>query len=83
MPAALELAKELREAGLRVEMAHEASKLGKQFKFADRKGIPLVLIQGPDEIRDGQVSVKDLRDGTQESIARAGVADSLSAKLAS
>jgi histidyl-tRNA synthetase len=76
--AALQLARELRAAGLKVETALDASeKLGKQFKHADRRGIPFALVLGPDELARGEVVVKNLRNGEQHSIARATVAAAL------
>lgn len=80
--ASIELASELRAGGLRVELAPDATKLGKQFKFADRKGIPMVLVLGPDEIMENKVAVKDLRAGTQETIDRTQLAEVLRSRLA-
>ena len=72
--ASLALARELRMAGLKVETALESQdKLGKQFKYADRKGIPYALVLGPDELARGEVVVKDLRSGEQRAVARAAV----------
>jgi histidyl-tRNA synthetase len=72
--ASLALARELRGAGLKVETALEPrDKLGKQFKYADRKGIPYALVLGPDELARGEVVVKDLRSGDQRAVARSAV----------
>jgi histidyl-tRNA synthetase len=72
--AGLQLAHELRAAGLKVETALDPrDKLGKQFKYADRKGIPFALVLGPDELARGEVVVKDLRSGEQRAVARAAV----------
>lgn len=67
---ALRLASELRDAGLRVEWFPEITRLPKQFKYADRQGIPLAVILGPDEIKFDQVAIKDLRTGTQTTVPR-------------
>lgn len=77
----MRLSSELRAKGLRVEMAPEAVKLGKQLRFADRKGIPLVLVAGPDELEQGNVAVKDLRRGAQETVARESLAADLRRRL--
>ncbi|KPK95439.1 MAG: hypothetical protein AMJ88_00395 [Anaerolineae bacterium SM23_ 63] len=66
----LRLAAELRVSGLRVEWFPEIARLPKQFKYADRQGIPLAVILGPDEIKLGQVAIKDLRTGTQTVVPR-------------
>jgi histidyl-tRNA synthetase len=76
----LKLARDLRESGLKVEIALDAEeKLGKQFKLADRKGIPLALVIGPDELARGEVVVRDMRTGQQQSVARAEVVQKLQA----
>ncbi len=67
---ALRLASELRAAGLHVEWFPEITRLSKQFKYADRQGIPLAAILGPDEIQADQVAIKDLRTGKQVTIPR-------------
>jgi histidyl-tRNA synthetase len=67
---ALSLATELRAAGLRVDVYPEADKLGKQFKYASTRGVPFVTIVGDDERAQGIVSVKDLRTGEQQVVAR-------------
>ena len=69
--SSLQLASELRAAGLKVETGLDPSeKLGRQFKYADQRGIPLALVLGPDELARGEVVVKDLRSGEQRSVAR-------------
>ena len=73
-PRHLDLARELRAAGINTEVVVEAGKLGRQFKYADRAGIRHVLVQGSEEIEAGVVTVKDLRDGTQQSVARGELA---------
>ena len=55
---------ELRRAGVATEMYLGAEKgLGKQIKYADRCGIPLVAIYGSDEKAKGTVTLKDLEAG--------------------
>ena len=67
----LALARELRAAGLRVDVYPDADKLGKQFnKNASERNVPFVVVLGADEIASGQVSVKDLRSGAQEKVPR-------------
>jgi histidyl-tRNA synthetase len=62
----LGLADRLRRAGINTEQILEPMRLGKQFRYADRKGIPFVVILGPDEVEAGQVMVKNLRTGEQQ-----------------
>ncbi len=80
--ASLELAQELRQADVCTEVYLDtAASLGKQFKYADRKGVPWVLIVGPDEIAAGQVAAKDMRTGEQRSVARTEAAALIKAGL--
>jgi histidyl-tRNA synthetase len=60
------LAARLRRAGINTEQMLEPMRLGKQFRYADRKGIPYVVILGPDEVKAGQIVVKNLRTGEQQ-----------------
>jgi histidyl-tRNA synthetase len=64
------LASDLRQAGLNVICSTEVSKLPKQFKFADRIGVRIVAVIGPDEAANNQVTIKDLVNGTQQTIER-------------
>jgi histidyl-tRNA synthetase len=64
------LAADLRQAGLNATCFPEPAKLPRQFKFADRMGMRVVLVIGPDEAAAGNVTVKNLKDGTQEVLPR-------------
>lgn len=69
-----QMARGLRAAGLRVEAVLSPQKLGKQFQQADKKGIPVVVMIGPDEAESGQATVKHLKSGEQTQLAQAEVA---------
>ena len=62
----LPVAKALRAAGVAVEVYPEATKLKKQFEFAERKGIPFISINGSNEIVAKQVNIKNLGTGEQK-----------------
>jgi histidyl-tRNA synthetase len=51
-------------------------------KFADRKGIRYVVICGPDEDANGQVTVKDLAGRTQQTLEKRQAAEMLLQNLA-
>ncbi len=70
LAASISLAAELRRAGINVNCYPEATKLAKQFKFADRIGVKIVLVLGPDELNARQVTIKDLAAGTQTTTNR-------------
>lgn len=63
--ASARIAARLRQDGVRTELFMEDKNLGKQFKHADRKGIPLVAVAGPDEIAQSLVTLRRLSDGTE------------------
>lgn len=67
---ALTLATECRSAGIHTDFYYEAAKLKKQFSYAHNKGIPLVLLIGPEEIEKNTVQVKDLRSGKQSEVLK-------------
>jgi len=77
------LAAELRRAGLNVTCYPEPSKLSKQFKFADRIGLRVTIVVGPDEVAAGTVAVKDLVSGDQRSVNRKEAAEAIRKILAS
>ena len=62
----LPLAAALREAGIAVEVYPEATKLKKQFDYADRKAIPFISINGSSEIEAGTLNLKNLVSGEQK-----------------
>ncbi len=63
-----ELAARLRQAGLKVAVYPETAKLARQFKYADKMGMKVAAILGPDERLRSQVALKDLRSGEQQSV---------------
>ena len=67
---ALALAATLRAAGVRVDVYPEVDKIGKQFKYASARHVPLVAVLGDDERGRGEVTVKDMRSGAQEAVDR-------------
>ena len=76
------LAAELRRAGLKVVSYPEPSKLGKQFKFANKMGMRVAVVLGPDEHAAGKVAVKDLRRGEQTLCPREAAAETIRKILA-
>ena len=77
----LKLAQELRAGGLRVDLYPDADKLGKQFKYASSRNFSFVAVIGDEERARGEVTIKDLRSGEQQSIKRANVAEQIRQKV--
>jgi histidyl-tRNA synthetase len=63
-----DLMQELRKLGFRCELFHEQAKFDKQFKYAEKKNIPRVIIIGDDELKSEIAKVKDLRSGVQTEV---------------
>lgn len=66
---AYELAANLRSRGINVETYSEDEKIGKQMRYADRLGIPFTVVLGEDELKSGQISVRDMASGDEHSFA--------------
>lgn len=79
--AYLKLARELRAAGLGVEVYPEAKKLGAQLKYADRRGFAVALIAGDDELAAGKVQLKRLSDGKTLEVALDAGAEAVCAEV--
>jgi len=67
----MRLATQLREAGLHTELYMQDKPLGKQINYADKKGVALVAVIGPDELAAGNVKLKRLADGQEIVVPRA------------
>ena len=76
----LELMASLRAQGLSCELFHEQAKFDKQFKYAEKKNIPLVAILGEEELASGTVMVKNLAKGVQEKLQQEDLANHLIGK---
>ncbi len=66
---ALQLATELRSAGLRAEAYMGSSGMRPQMKYADRRRAPAVVMVGTDELEKGVVTIKDLKEGARQAAA--------------
>ncbi|MFN2169081.1 MAG: ATP phosphoribosyltransferase regulatory subunit, partial [Anaerolineae bacterium] len=74
------LAGRLRRAGVNAEQFLEPIRLGKQLRYADRKEIPYVIILGPDEVKAGQVVLKNMESGEQQPYSEAELIERLKAR---
>ena len=63
------LMQELRNKGIRCELYHEKSKFDKQFKYAEKKNIPYVVIIGDKELNENSCTIKNLATGEQQTVA--------------
>ena len=63
--AAVTLATQLRNAGVRTQLYTEQKKFKAKMNYADKLGVPFVIFLGEDEIAKEQVTVKDMTSGEQ------------------
>jgi histidyl-tRNA synthetase len=75
-------ARELRVAGFRAEAYVGTKKFGDQLKYADKRGASLAIIEGGDEIANGQVTIKNLAAGAEMSKSIENRAEYLGARQA-
>ena len=70
-PAAVALARKLREHNLSVELPAQEMKFGKSLNLADRLGARFAVILGDDELAAGRFTVKRLADADQRKLSEA------------
>ena len=69
LSAAISAATALREAGIRTQIHAEQKKFKQKLSYADKLGIPYVILLGEDEIAQNKVALKDLTTGQQQLVA--------------
>jgi len=72
-PAALALARELRRAGLRIELGDGSFRLKKSFEVGNKMARRIVIL-GEDELQSAILTVKDFATGVQTKVPRAELA---------
>ena len=65
---AFAIATELRRNGIKAEFDHMQRSIKAQFKFADKIRAEFVTVIGENELKTGEVKIKKMADGTEESI---------------
>lgn len=69
LAASFKFSASLRQAGIQTICYPEAAKLSRQVKFGDRMGLRVAVILGPDELACGNVALKNLRTGEQQTVS--------------
>jgi histidyl-tRNA synthetase len=80
--AIVDIAAQLRERGIAVDMAYGNRGIKGAMKAADRSGARFALVLGDQELAAEAVLVKDLSNGEQDTVPMADVVDALGARLA-
>lgn len=73
----LGLLTKFRNAGIRSELFPESVKMKKQMNYADKKGIPYVLVIGSNEMEQGEYSLKNMKDGSQQMLSMDAVIEAI------
>lgn len=76
----IEVANDLRNAGINTEIYFDNKKIKAKFKYADRLKIPYVIVIGEDEIKSGVLTIKNMQEGTQEQLEIDNIIDKLITK---
>ncbi len=64
--ASLKLVSSLRQLGLRADLYPMDAKMQKQFKYADKRGVPYVVLLGEQELAEGKFVAKNMKTGDQK-----------------
>jgi len=80
--AARQVARELRQAGLRTSTPLEIRRLGKELARANRSGAPVTVIVGSDEWSAGTVTIRNMATGDQQQVAVSAAPSAVTAILA-
>tara|TARA_B100000900_G_scaffold263923_1_gene225149 strand:+ start:99 stop:1460 length:1362 start_codon:yes stop_codon:yes gene_type:complete len=64
----MKLLKKLRDLGVNAEIYPTAAKMKKQMNYADKKNVKYVVLVGEDEMATGNLTVKNMSEGTQQSL---------------
>ncbi len=71
--------KQIRDAGIAAEIYPDLSKVKKQMEYGNRKQIPYALIIGEEEIKSGELALKNMQTGEQQSLPLNQIIEKLSA----
>ena len=75
--AAMAIISQLRDNGIATEIYPESAKMKKQMEYANRRGIPYVVIIGSNELERGVATVKNMRSGEQMEVSLNDIASVL------
>ena len=80
MGNALEIATKIRDEGVSAEIYFNEGKIGKKFSYADKLGIPYVIVVGEDEVKSGIYKLKDMATGEQADMTVEQIIEKLKAQ---
>ncbi len=74
----LPFVQQMRRSGINTEIFPDQDKMKKQIRYADQKGIPVVVIAGESEVSAGVFQVKEMLSGTQHTVPASGLVEMVS-----
>ena len=74
----LRILAKLRAANIKSEIYPDAVKIKKQMNYANKKGVPFVLMIGENELKEGKFQLKDMNTGNQRKLGIQEMIDYLS-----
>jgi histidyl-tRNA synthetase len=64
----LKAVKALRESGVKAELYPDDAKMKKQMNYANKRGMPFVVLAGESEMTQSIYTLKDMASGTQDQL---------------
>ncbi len=80
--AAIAAASALREGGVNTEIFFEGARLGRQLRYASRKGFRFAVIPLPEDLERGRIKLRDMRESVETSVAVADLPREIARRLA-
>lgn len=80
-PEAFAITQELRDAGFSIEADRQGRSLKGQFKQADKYGVTVAVVVGPDELAAGKVKIRNMESHEETLVDRATIVESLAGAL--
>lgn len=75
--ASMRIISKMRDNDIAAEIYPESAKMKKQMEYANRRGIPYVVIIGSEELQRGVATLKDMRSGEQREVSFEELASAL------
>ena len=63
----------IRESGVKAELYPDDAKMKKQMNYANKRGIPFVVLAGESEMEEGTFTLKDMNSGVQDKLDLTGL----------
>jgi len=81
LPQSAKTVQTLRSQGISAELYPSLKKIDKQLKYADKAGIPYVIIIGPEEVKKNLVKLKNMKTGEQIEVSENNLAENLKTQI--